>query len=318
MKNILKRLVLFHLSLGIIYALHGKIVFFDGTYVVGKVTKVDESTVYIIPIGLDTAEGVLVGNIDSLKIENGMVPVINSAVKYFFQNGEFMANDDDWMDEYDDFKYDEYASLQDEYKYEGSKKTHQQYYQISGFIGQPIMAAVSLKEENGSLKMTPNLGLSFSMPYFAVGALDISPGFKIMNYTFETSFQGSVQAIQLGPFASFDFKPILYFIPDNIHITADGGLTYNVGYDLDQNVENFPGVEAQDLTGSETYGGIGFNFGGSADYWMPDIPIAFKFFFNANIVPQAPPFMDKSSVFANLGLSMVVVLKRHRRSNNTE
>ena len=33
-----------------------------------------------------------------------MIPVINSAVKYFYQNGEFLANDSDWMDEYDDFE----------------------------------------------------------------------------------------------------------------------------------------------------------------------------------------------------------------------
>ena len=81
-----------------LFGLHGKIVFYDGTYVIGKVTKVDESSVYIIPVGLDTPEGVLVGNIDSLNMENGMVPVVSSAVKYFYQNGEFLANDNDWMD----------------------------------------------------------------------------------------------------------------------------------------------------------------------------------------------------------------------------
>ena len=86
MKNILKGLILALLP-GVVFALHGKIVFYDGTYVVGKVTKVDESSVHIVPIGLDTAEGVLVGNIDSLKVENGMVPVVNSSVKYFYQNG---------------------------------------------------------------------------------------------------------------------------------------------------------------------------------------------------------------------------------------
>ena len=46
----------------------------------------------------------------------------NSAVKYFYQNGEFLANDSDWMDEYDDFKYDDYAIMQEEYKYEEVKK----------------------------------------------------------------------------------------------------------------------------------------------------------------------------------------------------
>ena len=130
MRNIIKALII-PLLTGVVYCLHGKIVFYDGTYVVGKVTKVDEATVYIIPIGLDTAEGVLVGNIDSLKMENGMAPVINSAVKYFYQNGEFLANDDDWMDEYDDFKYDDGANKN------LLKLIHPSYYYNPGFFESP-------------------------------------------------------------------------------------------------------------------------------------------------------------------------------------
>ena len=71
MKSIIKALT-FPLLTGIVLSLHGKIVFYDGTYVVGKITKVDQSVVNIIPIGLDTSEGVLVGNVDSLKLENGI------------------------------------------------------------------------------------------------------------------------------------------------------------------------------------------------------------------------------------------------------
>ena len=145
MKSLRKALILL-LFAGFLFALHGKIVFFDGTYVVGKVTKVDESTVYIVPMGLDTPEGVLVGNIDSLRMENGMVPVINSAVKYFYQNGEFLANEDDWMDEYDD-----YTTLQEEYKYEESKKTHSQYFSVIAYGGLPIPIA-SLKDSLGLTK----------------------------------------------------------------------------------------------------------------------------------------------------------------------
>ncbi len=312
MKSILKALILSQLLSGLIFAIHGKIVFYDGTYVVGKVTKVDEATVYIVPIGLDTPEGVLVGNIDSLKMENGMIPVVNSAVKYFYQNGEFMANDDDWMDEYDDFQYDDFALLQEEYKYEGSKRSHQQYYQVSAFGGIPILAAVSLQEEDGSFKMTPNLGASFQMPYFPVGALDISPGIKLMTYSFEASHQGNVQALQIATFANFDFKPIFYFFPQNIHISADAGFSFNIAYDLDQNLTNYPAVEAGELTGNETYGGVGLVFGGSIDYWMSELPIAFRFFFNQYTIPQAPPFTDKQTVFGNIGASLVVVLKRHR------
>jgi len=315
MKKILRVLLLPLLS-GVIFALHGKIVFYDGTYVVGKVTKVDEASVYIVPIGLDTPEGVLVGNIDSLKMENGMVPVINSAVKYFYQNGEFIANDDDWMDEYDDFKYNDYAILQNEYKYEATKKTHQQYYQVSAFGGIPIMTAVSLQEDDGSFKMTPNWGVTAQLPYYPIGALDISPGLKLMTYSFEASFQGLVQAIQLSPFASFDFKPILFFIPENIHVSVDAGLSINIGYDLNQDVTIYPGVESGNLTGNETYGGIGMNFGGSIDYWVPNLPLACKLFFNNNIVPQAPPFSDQRTMFGNIGFSLILVLKRHHKNNS--
>ena len=78
MKKIIIKILFLLFTLNSLFALHGKIVFYDGTYVVGKVTKVDEASVYIVPIGLDTPEGVLVGNIDSLRMENGMTPVINS------------------------------------------------------------------------------------------------------------------------------------------------------------------------------------------------------------------------------------------------
>lgn len=315
MKSIIKALTI-PLLTGIVFALHGKIIFYDGTYVIGKITKVDQSVVYIVPIGLDTSEGVLVGNVDSLKLENGMTPVINSAVKYFYQNGEFIPNNDDWMDEYDDFKYNDYATMQNEYKYESTKKTHQQYYQVSAFGGIPITAAVSLQEEDGSFKMTPNFGFTAQFPYYPIGALDISPGLKFMTYSFEASFQGLVQAVQLSPFASFDFKPILFFIPENIHVSMDAGLSINIGYDLNQDVSIYPKVESGNLTGNETYGGIGINFGGSIDYWVPNLPFACKLFFNNSIVPQAPPFSDESTMFSNIGFSLVVVLKRHHKNNS--
>jgi hypothetical protein len=149
MKTI-KKVIIYLFFFELLFSIHGKIVFYDGTYVVGKVSKVDESSVYIIPIGLDTPEGVLVGNIDSLKMENGMVPVLSSTVIYLYDNGEFLKNDDDWMDENYDFKYDDYSSLQESYKYEEIKKTNQQYYQLSLFSSLPVLAAISIKEEDNS------------------------------------------------------------------------------------------------------------------------------------------------------------------------
>jgi len=312
MKSI-KKVITYLFLFELLFSIHGKIVFYDGTYVVGKVSKVDESSVYIIPIGLDTPEGVLVGNIDSLKMENGMVPVLSSTVIYLYDNGEFLKNDDDWMDENYDFKYDDYSSLQESYKYEEIKRTNQQYYQLSLFSSLPVMAAISIKEEDNSSKIVMNLGGSFQLPYYPIGALDISPGIRAMTYGYEVSTQGKVQAINLAAFSTFDFKPVFYFIPEAIHVSADFGLNYNFAYDLDQNKTNYPKVET--VSADATYSGVGLYAGGSIDYWMPELPFAFRFFFNGYVVPQAPPFTDQSTFFGSIGLSAVIVLKRHHKNN---
>jgi len=316
MKNIIRALII-QLLAGAIFALHGKIVFFDGTYVVGKVTKVDEATVYIVPIGLDTPEGVLVGNIDSLKMENGMVPVINSAVKYFYQNGEFMANNDDWMDEYGDFQYDDYALIQEEYKYEGSKRSSQQYYQVSISGGLPIMAASSMKEhetyDGPKEKLYTNLSGSLQLPYFPVGALDISPGMRMMTYGWENSFNGQWKCMQIATFASIDFKPIFYFLPKGMHTSVDIGFSYNIAFDSDQDSSGYYGSTIQPALPGQEYGGVGFNFGGSLDYWLDELPIAIRLYGNNYFIPQAPPFPDLKTMFGSIGMSVVVVLKRHSK-----
>ena len=40
------------------FSIHGKVIFFDKTYVVGQITKIDDAKVHIIPMGLDTSEGI--------------------------------------------------------------------------------------------------------------------------------------------------------------------------------------------------------------------------------------------------------------------
>ena len=71
---------------------------------------------------------------------------------------------------------------------------------------------------------------------------------------------------------------------------------------------------AEDLT-NEKYAGPGMHFGSSMDYYLNDIPIAFKLFFNANVVPQTPPFTSTFTYFGNVGLSMVLILKRNTKNN---
>ena len=306
MKNIIIKVALFLLNMHLIYALHGKIVFYDGTYVVGKVTKVDEASVYIVPIGLDTSEGVLVGNIDSLRMENGMTPVINSAVKYFYQNGEFLANDSDWMDEYDDFKYDDYASIQQEYKYEETKRKHSEYWSATAFGAYPALKFNSLNDSTKLTKMSINMGIGIQAPYYPIGALDFSPGFKLMTFGFNDnpSF-GNVSAVQAVINLSTDFKPIFFFLPEPLHFCIETGISFNSGLKVEPKSDQYEG--------DPTYGGVGFNLGGSLDYYLPELPIALRLFATNTIIPQSIPYPELKTGYLNVGFNLIVILKRHQQ-----
>ena len=304
----MRKLIILPLFVGYLFGLHGKITFFDGTYVVGRVTKVDESTVYIIPMGLDTAEGILVGNIDTLKMENGMVPVVNSAVKYFYEKGEFLANNDDWMDEFDDFKYDDYTTQKEEYKYEESKKPATAYNAVTVYGGMPF-AMASLQDSLKTTTLAPNLGIGIQAPYFPVGAVDISPGLKIMTFGFDNPEMGVVDAIQLVGNMSVDFKPVFYFLPEALHLCVDIGVNYNHAFKHEPSAFALTHAE---YDGEPTYGGIGFSTGAAMDYWFSDIPLALRLFGNTNIVPQGEPWPELKTGFINVGAMLIVVMKRHR------
>jgi len=319
MKNILKVFISFAF-LGSLFALHGKIVFYDGTYVLGKVTKVDESSVYIIPVGLDTPEGVLIGNIDSLNMENGMVPVLNSNVDYFYQGGVFTPNNDDWMANASQKDYHEHIDLEEEFQAINDPKKHWNYFNFSLNGGIPLFVANSLKEvESGQMaEMGPNLGLNIQFPYYPVGPVDISPGLRFMTFSYKANHLGSLKAVQIGAFTNINLRPILYFFPENLHLTLDGGINFNLATDLDQDLFTYTIDLPLGLTDlkDEKYAGPGIHFGSSLDYYLSKIPIAFKLFFNANVVPQTPPFTSTFTYFGNMGLSMVLILKRNTKNNS--
>ena len=328
----IRKILFLPLFVGVLFAIHGKITFFDGTYVVGKVTKVDESTVYIIPMGLESAEGVLVGNIDTLKLENGMFPVISSSVKYLYERGEFLANDDDWLDEYDDFKYDELIVQKKEFKYEESRKSATEYNSIFAFTAMPfgmrsLKSTISevevitpsldpkdapdttiVKTENNTT-LSLNFGIGYQAPYFPVSAVDISPGFKLMTYGFNSPEMGVVDAFQFIGNISIDFKPILYFIPEALHLCLDLGLNYNMAFKHEPSSFALKNVL---YDGEPNYGGLGFNTGASIDYRFTELPLALRFFGNANIIPQGEPWPELKTGFFNIGAMLVVVMKRTR------
>ena len=84
-----------------------------------------------------------------LRLEDGKIAVLNSSVKFLYQNGKITENNDDWLDEYDDFKYDQdISSFDDSYKYKGKEKTNQAYYKVSIFGAGAT--ALGLKDINGA------------------------------------------------------------------------------------------------------------------------------------------------------------------------
>jgi len=167
----------------------------------------------------------------------------------------------------------------------------------------------SLKDSLGTTTLQPNLGIGFQAPYFPVGAVDISPGFKIMTYGFDNIDMGLVNAIQLGGNMSVDFKPVFFFLPEALHLCMDLGINYNIAFKHEPSTFALSHLE---YDGEPNYGGIGFSTGASMDYWFSDIPLALRFFGSTNIIPQGEPWPELKTGFINVGAMLIVVMKRHR------
>ena len=307
MRKIFFYLILTSFALGV----HGKVTFFDGTYVVGKVTKIDDSKVHIIPMGLDSPEGLLLVNIDTLRIEDGKIAVLNSEAKYFYQNNEFSANDDDWLDEFDDFKYDEDVNqFKDNYKYEGREKTNQDYYKVSFFGAGAFALGMKDTEEVSTGKADPvNFGFGFQAPYIVLGAVDASPGAYFMLYGYDDQYMGKVSAYQMVANGSFDFNPIFFFLPDWFHLCVDVGLSYNNKIKVDPYKEMW--TDGSDPI--DNFGGFGLNVGPSFNFSSSSFPMEFHLFSHMNLVPQNGEWAPAKTPILNFGANIIVVLKRGRK-----
>ena len=74
----------------ILFSIEGIIVFNDQTIIEGDVKTIDNNSVIITPKGLTFPEEILLQSIDSVKINNGMIPIVNGKIFYFYQNGKFV------------------------------------------------------------------------------------------------------------------------------------------------------------------------------------------------------------------------------------
>ena len=74
----------------LLFSIEGVIIFNDQTVIEGDVRSVDKNSVVITPEGLSFPEELQLQNIDSIKINNGMIPIAGGKVLLFYQNGEFL------------------------------------------------------------------------------------------------------------------------------------------------------------------------------------------------------------------------------------
>ena len=275
----MRKILLLNFFICLLFGIDGKVVFYDGTTVEGTINSVDTSSIFLTPIGLSLPEEILVDNIDTLKLNNGIVMIVASEVKQIYQKGEFITLSSDPSDSYNESEY------YDEYEEE---KSNLEYFSISAFGGYPIYLRPSLQ---GS-ESFPNLGFSAQSPYFEVGPVNIAPSAKIMTLGFDGAEEmDPIKAIQLSGGLNIDLSPILYFLPDNLYLGGEGGLSYQLGWDVDY------------------AGGLGIFVGGTMDYWFEELPLAFRLYGNGNLIPQ--PDAEIKTGFGTIGASLVLVLKRN-------
>ena len=67
----------------ILFSIEGIIVFNDQTIIEGDVKTIDNKSVTITPEGLTFPEEILIQSIDSVKINNGMIPVATGIIPLF-------------------------------------------------------------------------------------------------------------------------------------------------------------------------------------------------------------------------------------------
>ena len=127
-------------------------------------------------------------------------------------------------------------------------------------------------------QMGPNIGLNIQFPYFPIGPVDISPGLSLVTYSLKQIIWGLLKAFTNWAFVNIDLRPILYFFPENLHLTLDGGLNFNLATDLDQDLFTYDidlplgytDLKNENMLDQECIWVFG--------YYLSEIPIALNYF----------------------------------------
>ena len=283
----MKKFLIILVLTGYVYSVNGTITFYDGTSLSGELSSSDTRYVFIIPNGLVMPEKIPVIDIESFSLDNGIILIQDGIAQQTYMDGKFS------LIEREPNQTSTTSNNEDANNYESLGNLD--YFSINGFYGMPIYYRPSLQLDDGSNPTPlPNLGFSFSLPYFPIGPVNISMGGRVITLGFDKNFgtleePKKIKSITLAGILFTDLQPILNFFGDNIHIGMETGVTYSLGWQEDY------------------AGGLGVVVGGNLDYWFEELPLAIRLFGNGYMIPG---YSDGMTGFGNLGVSLMLVLKR--------
>jgi len=196
----------------LLFSVGGVIIFNDGTTIEGDVTNVNESSIYITPMGLTFPEEIRMENVDSLKLYDGKLLVANNRPLLLYDNGQFyepgisLESNNELDTDYDV----EYVIVPN--------------WSLNLYTGYPIIKASSFEEFNESNLL---FGLSIGSPY------GIFAGDFFMNVIGEFVYYNFQQSNDLdgqnfgGPAFQIGLSPGLFIGETSISLTACTGVYQN-------------------------------------------------------------------------------------------
>ena len=196
----------------LLFSVGGVIIFNDGTTIEGDVTNVNESSIYITPMGLTFPEEIRMENVDSLKLYDGKLLVANNRPLLLYDNGQFyepgisLESNNELDTDYDV----EYVIVPN--------------WSLNLYTGYPIIKASSFEEFNESNLL---FGLSIGSPY------GIYAGDFFMNVIAEFVYYNFQQSNDLdgqnfgGPAFQIGLSPGLFIGEASVSITACTGIYQN-------------------------------------------------------------------------------------------
>ena len=165
----MKKFFIILLTIGYAYSINGTIIFYDGTTLKGELSSSDTRYVFIIPDGLVMPEKIPVVDIELLNLDNGIVLIEDGLAQQTYMDGKFSLIER---------KESEKVSMADsEEEYEYYSLGNLDYFSMGALFGTPVYFRPSLQSEDGKNPTAlPNLGISWSLPYFSIGPVNMSMG----------------------------------------------------------------------------------------------------------------------------------------------